>query len=263
LVLKSAEEGKLGLGDRMGKFIPEFNKYSKGYITLEQSLAHLTGIEPEPLISLPVPEKSKFSTLEEAVSASTSKKQIQSPPGRDFRWGDPGMDYAGRALELASKKGFEQLMQEKILRPLQMRNTQFSAFPYTQPSMGALSSAGDLLQFLACLLNNGQWNGKTILSPAIVDQLLAAAATRAMVKSAPEAYQQWSPALGNWVLATDEKGKSTINAANPLTGTWAILDRCRGYALVIVAGKPMNDDKKEICWQIKAALDSQINAACQ
>ncbi|MFK4985511.1 serine hydrolase domain-containing protein, partial [Klebsiella pneumoniae] len=49
LVMVLVDEGKLSLSDKVSKYLPIFAKYSKGYITIKDCLAHLTGIESEPI----------------------------------------------------------------------------------------------------------------------------------------------------------------------------------------------------------------------
>ena len=47
LVLMMAEEGKISLDDKIGKYLPVFPKWMKGYITIRQCLSHTTGIEAD------------------------------------------------------------------------------------------------------------------------------------------------------------------------------------------------------------------------
>ena len=47
LVMQFVDEGKLSLDDKIGKWLPEFDKYGKSYITIRLCLSHMTGIEDE------------------------------------------------------------------------------------------------------------------------------------------------------------------------------------------------------------------------
>lgn len=47
LVMQFVDEGKLSLDDKVTKYVPEFEKYFKGYITIRHCLSHMTGIEDE------------------------------------------------------------------------------------------------------------------------------------------------------------------------------------------------------------------------
>ena len=43
LVMTFVDEGKMNLDDRIDKYIPFFDKYMKGYITIRNCLSHTTG----------------------------------------------------------------------------------------------------------------------------------------------------------------------------------------------------------------------------
>ena len=45
LVMQFVDEGKISLDDKVVKYIPEFDKYFKGYITIRHCLSHMTGID--------------------------------------------------------------------------------------------------------------------------------------------------------------------------------------------------------------------------
>src|SRR5689334_6083487 len=47
LVMQFVDEGKLSLDDKVNKWLPEFEKYNKNYITIRFCLAHMTGIKDE------------------------------------------------------------------------------------------------------------------------------------------------------------------------------------------------------------------------
>ena len=47
LVMQFIDEGKLSLDDKVNKWLPEFEKYNKNYVTIRYCLAHMTGIKDE------------------------------------------------------------------------------------------------------------------------------------------------------------------------------------------------------------------------
>ncbi|MGE6036726.1 hypothetical protein ACQJ1P_26690, partial [Klebsiella pneumoniae] len=77
-------------------YLPIFAKYSKGYITIKDCLAHLTGIESEPIKLSTVLQRGKFNSLEEEVDYFASKKEIIANPGLEFRYSNVGLNIAGR-----------------------------------------------------------------------------------------------------------------------------------------------------------------------
>jgi len=263
LVMALVDEGKINLDDKVSKYLPIFTKYSKGYITIKQCLSHLTGIESEPIRLLDLLKVNKFSSLEEEVESFATKKEIMANPGIEFRYSNIGLNIAGRIVELVTKRGFEQAMQEKILRPLQMRSTSFSNFNVINPSGGAVSTANDYMNFLSMLLNKGMHNGKRILSEQSIVLMQTSQTTNPMIKYAPKLAEGYNYGLGEWVQETDENGQSTVVSSLGLFGTWPLIDKCRGYAVIIFTKGVLNEEKKGTYLEIKKLIDQQIIANCK
>jgi len=263
LIMALVDEGKINLDDRVSKYLPIFNKYSKGYITIKQCLSHLTGIESEPIRFVDLLKANKFSSLEEEVESFATKKEIIANPGIEFRYSNIGLNIAGRIVELVTKRGFEQAMQEKILRPLQMRSTSFSSFNSINPSGGAVSTANDYMNFLSMILNKGMHNGKRILSEQSIALMQTAQTNNPMIKYAPKVAVGYNYGLGEWIQETDENGVSTVVSSLGFFGTWPLIDKCRRYAVIIFTKGILNEEKKGTYLEIKKLIDQQIIANCK
>ena len=122
LVMQFVDEGKLSLDDKVAKYIPEFDKYFKSYITIRQCLCHMTGIADDKNFLKRILERRKFSSLEEEVN-SFAAREIRANAGTDFWYGNVGLNIAGRVLEIISKKKFEVLIKTKLFTPLGMTKT--------------------------------------------------------------------------------------------------------------------------------------------
>lgn len=264
LVMTFIDEGKLSLDDPIGKYLPFFKQYNKGFITIRHCLSHLTGIESEtgrPLKA--IFQRKKYKTLEEEVNDFASKKDIIANTGQEFRYSNIGLNIAGRVLEVISRRSFDQLMQERITRPLQMRNTSFSSFDAVNPSGGAVSTASDYMTFLAMLLNKGMFNNKRILSEKAVADMQTSQTTPAMIKYAPKAAEGYNYGLGEWILATDENGKTTAVASPGLFGTWPMIDNCRGYACIFFTKGLLGEEKRNLYLDMKTSIDAEIPSICK
>ncbi len=264
LVMSYVDEGKLSLDDKVSKFIPIFSKYSKGYITIRDCLTHLTGIEGSSIGSLKdMSNSKKFSSLDEIVNDIASSKEILSNPGLVFRFNNIGYTIVARVLEVLNRRGFEQMMAERITRPLLMRSTNFSSNTVINPAGGAQSSAYDYMNFLSMLLNGGIFNGKRILSEAAIETMSKASSTQGMVKESPAILQGKNYAMGQWVLGTDENGKTTTVACPGLFGTWPLIDYCRKYTFLVFTPGDASSEKKELMASFKTIIDNQIVSSCQ
>ena len=264
LVMSYVDEGKLSLDDKVSKFLPIFSKYSKGYITIRDCLTHLTGIEGPSIGSIKdMSNPKKFSTLDEIVNDIASSKEILSNPGLVFRFNNIGFTIVARVLEVMNKRGFEQMMAERITRPLLMRTTNFFSYTVINPAGGAQSSANDYMNFLSMLLNGGVFNGKRILSEAAIETMSKASSTQGMIKESPSIVQGKNYAVGQWILGTDENGKTTTVACPGLFGTWPLIDYCRKYAFLIFTPGDASSEKKELMASFKEIIDNQIISNCQ
>jgi CubicO group peptidase (beta-lactamase class C family) len=263
LVMSFVDQGKISLDDKVSKYIPIFSKYSKGYITIRDCLSHMTGIKSDPSLVMKMMEKKSFSSLEEEVIDFASKKEIQSNPGLEFRYSNIGLNIAGRIVEIVGKRGFEQLMQERITRPLLMRNTSFSNLDAINPSGGAISTANDYMNFLAMILNKGEFNGKRILSEKSINEMHTMRTNSSIIKFAPKVAEGFNYGLGEWIQDTDENGKATVVSCPGLFGTWPLVDICRGYACIVFTNGLLKDSQRALYKDIKRIIDEQMGSACK
>ncbi|HEX4878156.1 MAG TPA: serine hydrolase domain-containing protein [Chitinophagaceae bacterium] len=271
MVMILVDEGKISLDDYVVKYIPEFGKYFKSYITIRQCLSHMTGIADDDKFLKKLFERKKYSTLEEEVNAFASKS-IRANAGTDFWYGNIGLNIAGRILEVVTKRKFETLIKTKLFVPLGMNRTSFtnlSGGP-VNPSGGAQSTADDYLKFLVMLLNKGKYNGKQILSSEAVEQMLEPQNRLDQVKYAPKAAEGYRYALGAWVMeeapqlhSLKAKGKATALASPGLFGTWPMIDYCRGYAYIVFVKDLLGEEKARIHEELKSIIDKQIPSVCR
>lgn len=259
LVMQFVDEGKISLDDKVSKYLPIFNDYSKGYITIRQCLTHETGIEGDKVMAV-IMKSNIYPSLEAAVNSYAGKHEIQTNPGTEFRYSNIGLDIAGRVLEIVGKRSIEQLAQQRLFRPLGMRNTsyQLDFDKAASPSGGAYSSAADYLNFLSMILNKGMFKGKRILSEKAIDEMTKIQADKPMIKAAPKACEGFTYSLGAWVSADDGNGKATALTNPGLYGDLPIIDFCRGYACIVFVKNPQKEQEKSVYTDIKGTIDAQV-----
>ena len=130
------------------------------------------------------------------------------------------------------------------------------------PSGGARSTANDYLRFLQMLLNNGQYNGKQILSEEAVKEMRKIQTTQEKIKFAPKAATGFDYALGSWVVEGGN-GEASALSSPGLFGTWPMVDWCRGYACIFFAKTLLAEQKADAYMQMKKAIDEKIKRDCQ
>jgi CubicO group peptidase (beta-lactamase class C family) len=255
LVMIMVDEGKINLDDKVADYIPEFAKYGKNFITIRNCLSHYTGIQ---VAKTKLFEKSKRSLDEEAKSYAA--REIQTNPGTEFRYNDIGFTIAARIVEIVSKKKFEMLAQQRLFRPLSMRQTTFNTIDgsVVNPSHGARTTATDFLLFMQMLLNKGKMKGQTILSEQSVAELRRIHGVSASMKNVPKEMAGFDYALGSWAGETKDSS-ATVLVAPSYGGSVAAVDFCRGYAFVYLL-KDLNEDAKANAYkEIKGELDAVFN----
>ncbi len=282
LVMQFVDEGKIKLDDKVAKYIPEFDKYFKGYITIRHCLSHMTGIDDDDKFIKRILERRKYTTLEEEVNSFAARK-IRANTGTDFWYGGVGLNIAGRILEVVSKKKFEFLIKSKLLNPMGMSKTSFAEQNggSVNPSGGAKCTPDDYMKFLVLLLNKGMYNGKQIISEASVNEMMVVQNTVEQIKYAPKSAEGYTYATGSWVIesqfvesvshgpvkppGTPKPGKlyGTALASPGLFGTWPMIDYCRGYAYIVFVKNLLGEEKAKVHEELKKIIDKQISNICK
>jgi len=263
LLMQFVDEGKLSLDDKIGKWLPEFDRYGKSYITVRLCLSHETGIKDEGSLIKKMFERKRFSSLEEEVN-SFAAREIRVNAGQDFWYGNIGLNIVGRILEVISKKKFDLLIKQKLFTPMAMRRTSFTTTDGSaiNPSGGAVSSPEEYLKFLVMLLNKGKYGDKQILSEESVETLKQVQTHSLKIAYAPKAAEGFGYALGSWAVE-EKNGKATTLASPGLFGTWPMVDFCRGYAYIVFVKNLLGEEKADAHMALKKVIDETMPSTCQ
>ena len=190
------EEGKASLDDPVEKYLPAFaeSKTDQGEpvrgLTIRRLLTHTSGLTG--------PQGCEVS-LAQSVD-ELAKRPFTFQPDAKWEYG-PSVTVVGRLIEVLSGKTYEEFLAERIFTPLGMKNSTFhptaeqlSRIPtlyepsedgkslqaavrqfatgqpgeVANPSAGLFSTAGDLFRFYQMVLNEGEWEGRRLLSAETV-----------------------------------------------------------------------------------------------
>lgn len=192
VVLKLVEEGKLSLFDQVVKYFPEFAVYQKEQITIAHLLTHTSGL----VADRPYHQQK---LTKHQIFESICHEQLIRQPGAEVIYSDLGMILLYFLVEHVTGEPFEQVVEKKILEPLEMEDTgfnpKFAAERYAATEFcstkqeyklgivhdekaewmggisghaGLFSTASDLGKFARMIEKNGEYKNKRILSPASV-----------------------------------------------------------------------------------------------
>ena len=204
-IMMLMEDGRLALSDPVEKYLPEFRQLRSDYrpITIRDLLTHTAGV------NTPEIARNIMSTLDLTLAEAVSyyaQAPLDFEPGSRWNYSNPGFAVLGRIIEVVSRRPYERFIDERILKPLGMRDSFF--FPpanktgriamvyalentglrragseifggapdqfrkgakYPCPECGLYSTATDVFAFLQTMLNGGTYNGQRLLSRQSVD----------------------------------------------------------------------------------------------
>jgi len=232
LTMMMVEEGQLQLADPVGKFLPSLSNLqvmanpadasgvtvpSVRQITVHDLLRHTSGLtyaeftrspsmksayQQAGLFSPEIPSLWITLTPEQQIAAF-AKAPLQWQPGSTWEY-SLSTDMLGRVLEVVGKKPLSMLLDEKLIKPLGMKDTHFvvpankidrlaqalAIDPLTQAPMakmldvtqpqgndsggaGMTTTADDYLRFCQMLLNGGSLDGRRYLGRTTVALMTA------------------------------------------------------------------------------------------
>lgn len=213
------DEGKVNVDEVVEKYLPEFRgqmvtayqddstkllKRPKHPITVKNVLSHTSGLPFQSSVEHPTLDGLP---LREAV-LSYALTPLQFEPDSKYQYSNAGINTAGRIIEVVSGMSYEQFLEERLFKPLGMKDTTFwpneeqvarlaksyrpnaakdnlEEFPigqlrypltdrsrrYPMPAGGYFSTASDMGRFCQMLLNGGVFEGKRYLSETAVKQM--------------------------------------------------------------------------------------------
>lgn len=215
------EEGAFQLHDPVSDYIPEFGRVEvavdphhstdveplKEPVRVHHLFTHTSGLAMEPSLRSPLAAAFREAdlsnpqlSLEEMLSRRLSLPLLHQP-GAQWGYG-ASSDALARLVEVVSGQPLAQFLEERIFRPLGMKDTGYEVpagnrerlatvygfrrgglhpletgvdSPYTRPrrlhlgSTGLVSTAPDLFRLAQALLNKGRWNDARLLGRKTVE----------------------------------------------------------------------------------------------
>jgi len=192
LLMTVVEEGKIDLDIPIITYVPDLplaDAHARATITPRHLVTHMAGFYGDRFDD----HGPGDDAIAKAVAAFGDLRQ-QTAPGELWTYCNAGFDLVGRAIELVLDQGFEEVMRERVFEPLGLeRTTYFAAeairhavsvghaqepgeeirisnpWPIprrSNPAGGISSTVGELLRFARCHMNDGEFDGKRVISVA-------------------------------------------------------------------------------------------------
>ena len=207
-VMMLVEQGRIRLNDRVSSYVPGFERYGKGDITIRHLLTHVSGLRPD------VDLADAWMGYETAIALAIDEVPT-SRPGERFVYSDINFFLLGDIVQRVSGMPLDRFARERIFEPLGMQDTMFNPPAATRPRIaptesctrygwpcqgpemamlrgvvhdptarrmggvaghaGLFSTAADLAIFCRMLLGGGAFQGARVLSPLAVEKMTSAA----------------------------------------------------------------------------------------
>jgi CubicO group peptidase (beta-lactamase class C family) len=192
-IMRLVEEGRLLLSDPIVKYIPEFETFGKGRVTVWHVLTHTSGLD----------ESSWWREMmfEQRASADelvwmACRCALRFEPGTRFEYNTLAFVLLGELIARLSGLPYPEYLDQHIFRPLGMRDTSFAPSSAQQPRAmpvypppaepegeqriryfsslaapggGLWSTTADLVAFGQALLRDGRSGDYHLLSPAAIE----------------------------------------------------------------------------------------------
>lgn len=252
------ERGQISYNDPVRKFIPSFDNYRAGFMTVGQLLSHTSGFRIPTLFLGPY-------TIESGNAQPTLQTEAAKfgavggafPPGGAYSYSNPGYNTLGAIIEIVSGKPLDEFLRDEIYAPLGMIDTyhietaertdgkvnrmsavyynrengrwvpgwrpgQPPQVPFVRASGGLISTALDYAVFLQTHLNGGTYGSARIITP----QNVQAMTTRRTPENGPAYGYGWQLQEGG------------IYAHGGSDGTVAWVDPERGIIALVFTQTP-------------------------
>lgn len=125
LILQLVADGQLDLEAPISTYLPDYPKTHSEKITTHHLLTHMSGIPNYTAFPRFFQDESRNPYTPDEFVKKFSDKELDFEPGERFSYSNSGYFLLGVIVEKLSGKSYEDMLHEKIFKPLHMKNTGF------------------------------------------------------------------------------------------------------------------------------------------
>ncbi|MBS1447190.1 MAG: serine hydrolase [Odoribacter sp.] len=174
------DEGYIGsLDDKVGKYLPEFQKGKKSKITIRNLLTMSSGLNWDEAYT------ALFSKTTQAYYGDDIRKLVMSleaveEAGKKYSYKSGDTQLLSFVLEAATGQTISAYAEEKLWKPMQACNDALWNLDKKGGDEKSYccfnSTARDIARFARLMLHKGNWNGKQLVSEAYLQEAMSPAA---------------------------------------------------------------------------------------
>ena len=123
LVMQLVEQGKIRLDGKISAYLPDYRKDTGDKVTIHNLLTHTSGIPSYTGLPRFFQDVSRNPYSVEEFVKKYCSGDLEFEPGSKFSYDNSGYFLLGAIIEKVSGKAYEQVLKERILDPLNMKDT--------------------------------------------------------------------------------------------------------------------------------------------
>lgn len=123
LILQLIEQGKIDLQGKLSDYLPYYRKDTGSQVTVHHLLTHSSGIPSYTNLSIFFTEISRDPCPVQEFVEKYCSSDFEFEPGSKFRYNNSGYFLLGAIIEEITGKTYEEVLKEKIIDPLGLKNT--------------------------------------------------------------------------------------------------------------------------------------------
>ena len=243
VVLSVVDDGLIALDERLGDAYWLFQQNGIGDPTVLDCWSIRHGIRTPRVYEL-----SPIYTLAQSVVMIGATGYLVFTPGTELDYNGVGMQTVAGLAARRTLTSWEDLARARILDPCSMPDTDYGMLRRNPAVAGGMrSTANDSINYAQMIIDNGQFAGQAVLTPAAVDTLFTNNTRDLPVRFSPwpTGHPQYpygadpDYGFGAWVLADHPvTGHVEEIVAAGALGSYVWLDRRRGLTAVLITEVP-------------------------
>lgn len=215
-ILQLAEQGKLGLDDKLSKYIPGYPKGDS--ITIHMLLNHISGIQNYTNMQ-EFWQKAALPLSKDSMIALFKNKPLDFSPGTGWNYSNSGYFLLGVIVEKASEKKFSDHLMENVIKKAGLKNT-------------AMDNLDSVLAYRA---KGYTKNSKGIWQHALYISMEAPYSAGAIFSTVDDMYT-WTKALLNNKIISEASTKKMTTAYKERYGYGLIIDSLKAHPRITHGG---------------------------
>ncbi len=128
LIMQLVEQGKVKLDGKISDYLPDYRRDTGQKITVHQLLSHTSGIPNYTALPGFFANFTRDPYTVDAFIKRYASNDLEFEPGTKFNYSNSGYFLLGAIIEKVTGKPYEQVLREKILDPLGMKNTGYDHY---------------------------------------------------------------------------------------------------------------------------------------